>query len=130
MRETNDTLPVWAQFAVCLGLSAAMALCFYYTGDSEDLVLLRTLVSVIWIVWAMGLGRGKAAPLTFGGAPFSEILIFWAIESLMLSAWLTIIVWQPGQPIQESLWTFGFQFAAFFVMMSLFSYFRRKRISG
>lgn len=130
MRETNDTLPVWAQFAVCLGLPAAMAVWLSQGGDSDNLILLKTLVSVIWAVWVTGFGREKTATSMFAGSSLSEILMFWFVESLVMSAWFTIILWQPDEPVQASLWMFGVQFALFFVTMSLFNYFRRKRSTG
>lgn len=62
----------------------------------------------------------------FVGSSFSEILTFWFVESLVMSAWLTIILWQSDKPIQASLWTFGVQLTIFFDMMTLFNYFRYK----
>ena len=103
-----------------------MAVLFSKSGDSGNLVLLRTLASIIWAVWVIGLGRGNMPTSKFVGSSFSEILTFWFVESLVMSAWFTIILWQPDKPIQASLWTFGVQFTIFFGMMTLFNYFRYK----
>ncbi|MHC1548159.1 hypothetical protein [Phyllobacterium sp. K27] len=99
---------------------------FYYAGEPDNIILIKALVSLIWIVWAVGLCRETPDLSLFLTKPFLDVLTFWLIESLMLSAWLTIVLWQADQPVEESLWTFGVQFAVFFIMMSLFSYLRRK----
>lgn len=126
MNETSKPLQVWINLLVCLCVPIMVAGFLYSRGEPEDIILLKTLVSAMFVASSVGTSKASVTRIKAARRLNLEWFREYFNDALMFSAWLTIILWQPGEPVQESLWAFGIQFTVFFLIAVIANLFRYK----
>lgn len=125
MKKKAERLPAPLQFVLCLCLPVAIASITYFSGQPTDLVVLKTVISALYLPVAIGLEHSGFSMQPPRLESWRETLVRGFVESLMLAAWLTAFMWKPGLPLENSLKTFGVLFGLYFGVILLSRNIRR-----